>query len=250
MKKTVLRVICILIGAAIFINGICVMLAANLTMGTWLTILLGLIILLPSVFIEHTKRLMTYPLFKALAVCTAFCGMLMLCTTGFLYAYGNNNKVTYNEDYLLILGCGVRGEEPSQALRERLDTALQYLERNDSCKIIVSGGQGHDEDISEAEAMRRYITEHGIDNDRVLTEDKSTSTTENFRFSNSLTDGGLANSSAVFITNDFHIYRANSLARLQGFSLNHIGAPTAWYNIFPSYLREFLAIGQMFLLNK
>lgn len=174
----------------------------------------------------------------------------MLSTTLFLYFYGNNNNSTYNEDYLLILGCGVRGEEPSSALRERLDTALEYLKKNESCRIIVSGGQGRDERISEAEAMRRYLTANGISGSRILSEDKSTSTTENFKFSNSLTDGELADSSAVFITNDFHIYRASSLARLQGFSMNHIGAPTAWYNIFPSYLREFLAIGQMYLLNK
>lgn len=250
MKKNVLRIICILIGAAITVNGICVMLASNLTTGTWLTILLGLMFLLPALFIKHTGRLIKYAFFKILAVCILFGGVLMLCTTFFLYACGNNNSATYNEDYLLILGCGVRGEEPSPALRERLDTALKYLEKNNSCKIIVSGGQGRDEDISEAEAMRRYLIENGISGSRILPEDKSTSTTENFRFSNSLVDGELANRKAIFITNDFHIYRAASLARLQGFTLNHIGAPTPWYSILPSYLREFLAIGQMFLLNK
>ncbi|MGM9936999.1 MAG: YdcF family protein [Candidatus Ornithomonoglobus sp.] len=250
MKKTVLRIICILIGAAITVNGICVMLAANLTTGTWLTILLGLIFLLPSLFIKYTKRLIKHTFFKIIAVCILFGGMLMLCTTVFLYSYGNNNSATYNEDYLLILGCGVRGEEPSLALRDRLDTALKYLEKNDTCKIIVSGGQGRDEDISEAEAMRRYLIANGVSSDRILSEDKSTSTTENFRFSNSLVDGGLVNRTTVFITNDFHIYRATALSKLQGFNLNHIGAPTAWYNILPSYLREFLAIGQMFLLNR
>ncbi|MDD6763682.1 MAG: YdcF family protein [Clostridiales bacterium] len=250
MKKNILRIICIMAGAAITVNGICLMLRANITTGTWLTIILGLALLLPSLFIKHTKRLMKHTFFKCLAVCIILGTTTMLSTTLFLYFYGNNNNSTYNEDYLLILGCGVRGEEPSSALRERLDTALEYLKKNESCRIIVSGGQGRDERISEAEAMRRYLTANGISGSRILSEDKSTSTTENFKFSNSLTDGELADSSAVFITNDFHIYRASSLARLQGFSMNHIGAPTAWYNIFPSYLREFLAIGQMYLLNK
>ncbi|MGN0162180.1 MAG: YdcF family protein [Candidatus Ornithomonoglobus sp.] len=250
MKKTVLRIICILAGAAITVNGICVTLYANLTIGALLTILLGLVLLLPALFVKCAKRLIKHTLFKFFAVCILFGGTLMIFTTIFLYAYGNNNSATYSEDYLLILGCGVRGEEPSSALRERLDTALRYLEKNDSCKIIVSGGQGRDEDISEAEAMRRYLIANGVSSGRILSEDKSTSTTENFRFSNSLVDGGFINKTTVFVTNDFHIYRAASLARLQGFTLNHIGAPTAWYNICPSYLREFLAIGQMFLLNR
>lgn len=250
MNKKMFRYLCILIGAAVTLNGIALFLLANFSIGNCLTFLLGLVILLPSVFIKTTARLMRHRPFKAAGVLVIFALAFMLLSTGFLFTYGNNDTATYSEDYLLILGCGVRGEQPTEPLRARLDAALAYLERNPDCRIIVSGGQGSGENITEAEAMRRYLTAHGIDNSRIIPEGRSTSTTENFRFSDNLVDGGLSSVTAAFVTNDFHVYRASSLAGLQGLTLTHISAPTSWYNLLPCYLREFLAIGQMLLLNK
>lgn len=248
--KYAVRLLSILFGAALIINGICLLLFANFTVGTLLTLLSGAVLFLPSVFSNQAIRLMRYKFFKVLSVLTAFVGVCFLTCALFLYFYGHSENVTYNEDYLLILGCGLRGSEPTSPLKARLDTALDYLEKNDSCTVIVSGGRGNGEDISEAEAMRRYLTEHGIEDERILIEDKSTSTTENFKFSNKIINGALASEPAAFITNDFHIYRATSLAKLQGFSLTHKSAPTSWYNIAPCYLRENLAMMQMQLFNK
>ena len=68
-------------------------------------------------------------------------------------------------------------------LARRLDAALAYLEENPKAYVVVSGGQGAGEDISEAEAMRRYLAARGIEESRILMEDKSMSTLENFLFS-------------------------------------------------------------------
>lgn len=249
MLKYVLRTAAALFGAALIINGICMIIFANSTIGSYLTVFWGLVFLLPAVFFKMAKSLLMFPLFKLITVLAVFgCGCIAIAAA-FLYFYGTADNVTYNEDYLIVLGCGLRGETPTEPLRARLDTALDYLEQNNSCKIIVSGGRGNGESITEAEAMRRYLTERGVAADRIITEGKSTSTSENFRFSNKKTDNELASSQAAFVTNDFHIYRAYSLARLQGFTFTHIHADTSWYNLAPSYLREILAIGQMMVFK-
>ena len=232
MLKHAIRAIAAAIGAALILNGIFMIIFANSTIGSYLTVLIGIIFFLPAIFIGTAT----------LIVCGGIVTAVMIM---FLFVYGTADNVTYNEDYLIVLGCGLRGEEPTEPLRARLDTALDYLDRNETCTVIVSGGQGRGEAITEAEAMRRYLTERGVDNDRIIIEDRSTSTSENFKFSNKAADNLLAATQTAFVTNDFHIYRAYNLARLQGFTFNHIHADTSWYNLAPCYLREMLAIMKM-----
>lgn len=250
MKKNIVRIIAIAFGAFLFFNGLCLIVFASANIGSYLTVLLGLCLILPAVFKNITRIVMGWQVSKFLLAFISLLSVSVVVISAILFVYGNVKTVTYKEDYLLVLGCGVNGETPSSPLVSRLDTALKYCEKNTECKIIVSGGRGNGEDITEAEAMRRYLVEHGIDNERIIKEDKSTSTTENFIFSNRMIDGGFGSYSVAFITNDFHVYRANSLARYQGFKMNHMGAPTTWYNVVPSYLREMLAIVQMFVFNK
>ena len=64
---------------------------------------------------------------------------------------------------VVVLGCAVRGGGPSLMLRERLEAAKKYLDDNPQAVCVVSGGQGADESISEAQCMYEYLTEHGID---------------------------------------------------------------------------------------
>lgn len=249
MLKRSIRAAAAIFGAALVLNGIFMIIFANSTVGSYMTILAGLLFFLPSVFLNFVKRLLIIPIFKLIAALVVFCGTVTVLLIAFLFIYGTTDNVTYNEDYLIVLGCGLRGEEPTEPLRARLDTAIEYLEQNDKCRVIVSGGQGRGESIPEAEAMRRYLTERGISRDRIITEKESTSTTENFKFSNKVTDNALASTHAAFVTNDFHIYRAYNLAKLQGFTFNHIHADTSWYNLAPCYLREILAIGKMALFG-
>lgn len=250
MKKTILRIITMCLGAALMLNGIFLMMFANANVGTYLTILAGLVLFIPMLFIKKTTALLKYPAGKVCTAVVGFFALVVFISSTFLFIYGNTTNVTYTEDYLIVLGCGIRGEMPTAPLRSRLDKAIEYINRNPDCKIIVSGGQGDDEIISEAGVMQRYLLEKGIDYNRIITEKKSTSTTENFRFSDELIDGGFSSHSAAFVTNDFHVYRAESLAKRYGFNLHRLGAPMVWYNFVPSYLREQLAIIQMILLNK
>lgn len=119
-------------------------------------------------------------------------------------------------DYLIVLGAQVRGEVPSRSLEKRLQRALEYAQENEHTMLVLSGGKGSGEDISEAECMRRYLSEHGISEDRMILEDRSTSTRENLKFSDALT--GCASARTGIVTNDFHVYRALCLAKKMGYA--------------------------------
>lgn len=118
-------------------------------------------------------------------------------------------------DYVIILGARVRGDQPTRALKKRLDKALEYAEKNPDTLFILSGGQGEDEGVSEAQCMYDYLRERGIDAGRLLTEDCSTSTRENLRFSAALLNR--EKNRIGILSNNFHICRALMLARQEGY---------------------------------
>lgn len=119
-------------------------------------------------------------------------------------------------DYVIVLGAQVHGTRPSRSLRLRLDKAQEYAERHPSAQLILTGGQGPGEDITEAECMREDLVSREIDESRLILEDRSTSTEENLTFADRLT--GCADETCGIITNDFHVYRALRLAKLMGYS--------------------------------
>lgn len=92
-----------------------------------------------------------------------------------------------NLDYVVVLGAHVKGELPSKALLKRLEAALDYGEKNPETKLVLSGGQGFGENITEALCMKRYLVKNGISSDRLILEEKSTDTRENLKFSDEMT---------------------------------------------------------------
>lgn len=86
-------------------------------------------------------------------------------------------------DYIIVPGAGLNGEKPSSVLEKRLESALAYMQTHPRTKAVVSGGQGANEKISEAESMKNWLLEHGIDRSRILMEDRSATTAENMRYS-------------------------------------------------------------------
>ncbi|MDO4273009.1 MAG: YdcF family protein [Eubacteriales bacterium] len=118
-------------------------------------------------------------------------------------------------DYVVVLGAQVRGNVPSKALNKRLKAALAYAEENQDTILILSGGKGSGEDITEAECMKEYLSAHGVPGDRMILEDKSTNTRENLAFSADLSP--CAQSRTGIISNNFHVYRAVKLAHKLGY---------------------------------
>lgn len=95
-------------------------------------------------------------------------------------------------DYLIVLGAAVKGREPGQALRYRIDAAASYMSENPGTVAIVSGGKGPGEEITEAECMERELLRLGVPTERIIQENRSESTAENIRFSYELIEGGPA----------------------------------------------------------
>ena len=118
-----------------------------------------------------------------------------------------------NLEYIIVLGAHVEGTRLTKALLERTRRTLEYLEENPDTKAVLSGGRGEGESITESQAMCNYLTEHGIDRDRLILEEKSTSTAENLKFSLALI--GLDHSVGV-VTNNFHVFRGTAIGRKCG----------------------------------
>ena len=142
---------------------------------------------------------------------------------------------------VIVLGCQVRGEVPSVMLSKRLDAAIETLSEYPDTVCVVSGGQGRGEDISEAEAMRRYLVARGISEERVLAEDKSTSTRENIAYSSEILKE-LGISRAVIVTSDFHQYRAGLYAKRNGLTVGHHSGKTPVFNLANYWVREWAAL--------
>lgn len=165
-----------------------------------------------------------------------------------------NNRPT---DYILVLGAGLRsGTELSLSLKDRLDTTIEYLNNyNSNSYIVVSGGQGSDEDISEASAMAKYLLDNSIPTDKIIIEDKSVNTFENFKFSKvkieEHSNKPIDNSSIKIITTDFHAFRSNLLAQRTGYKdINIYTTKTVPYLIPVLYTRESIAIVKSFLFDR
>ena len=157
-------------------------------------------------------------------------------------------------DYLIVLGARVMGNEPGLTLKGRLERAIVYsMNSDDDFKIVVSGGKGDGENISEAEAMKRYLVANGIDEEKIIKEDKSVNTQQNFMFSkekienDSGKDINSLNINAV--TTDFHAYRGGMYANKCGYdNVEFMTQPSKWYLIPVMYTREFFAILKAYIV--
>lgn len=141
---------------------------------------------------------------------------------------------------IIILGSGLFGDKVPPLLAQRLDKGLAIYEKfNRKPVIIVSGGQGDDELISEAEAMTRYLMEKGVPADSILLENKSRTTFENLTFSKQLMLAhGLEQDRVVLVTNSFHALRAGIYMKQVGLKGRSIGSRTAFYFLPSAWIRE------------
>ena len=142
----------------------------------------------------------------------------------------------------VILGCRVYGDRPSLILTERMDAAVSYLNENTDAVCIASGGQGADEDISEAECIYRYLVENGISPERIYTENQSTSTRENFAYSYEIIKENSLPQEIAIVTNEFHAYRAGIIAGKLGLSYGAVPAKTARWLLPTYYARELFGV--------
>ena len=159
---------------------------------------------------------------------------------------------SYDQGYIIILGCGIREDGTLYPLlRGRADRAIAFyreqLERTGRRAILVpSGGQGPDECMPEGEAIRNYLISQGIPETDIIAETKSVNTMQNMQFSKELIEkegGGFASTPNIaFSTTNFHVFRSGILASDAGMNADGMGAKTKWYFWPNALIREFIGM--------
>ena len=244
MKKIV-KILSITAGSLLIGNFILLILISNINLGMVPVAGLGAVLLGYGIFYDKL------PFKKIISAVLAFGIVVVLSFGTFLAVYGGQDTADYTEQTVIVLGCGLRGERVSVGLAKRLNKAAEYHEKNSDAIIIVSGGQGPQEDISEALAMKRYLVDKGVPEEKIIMEDKSTSTITNFRYSRAIMEKeGMSLDSVVLVTNAYHVYRATSYAEDEGFlEVAHLGTDIIWYTIPMNYMREMMAVVKMWVFD-
>lgn len=175
--------------------------------------------------------------------------------TAILY---NLYPITYKVDYIIILGAGLNKDKVTPLLAARINRGIQLYAKqvakyHHHPTIILSGGQGFDEEISEAQAMKNYIDQQNYQVNTIYLEDKSTNTRENLLFSERIASSndqitGLTNKNVVIATNNYHLLRAGKLAKQLDIKARGVGAKTRLYYLPTGFIREY--IGYLVMTKK
>ncbi len=157
-------------------------------------------------------------------------------------------------DYVVVLGAGLFGDQPSPSLHYRLQKALEYTKKHPHVPIVVSGGQGPDEWITEAKAMECFLLQNGIEAKRIIKEERSTSTKENLIFTKELLkhDINTKKPTLLIVTSEYHMFRAKFLAKRNGFIPYGKCAATPAYPRYLKplyYFREYFAVIKSFFFD-
>ena len=153
-----------------------------------------------------------------------------------------------DKDFLIILGCGIRKDgTPSPLLRGRIDRALAFAKKQKELTgkdliFVTSGGQGPNEVTSESAAMKGYLLEQGVPEERIAEEDRSTSTFENMLCSKKVIGEIAPEGKVAFATTNYHVFRSGLFARRVKMRAVGIGAKTKWYFWPNAAVREFVGL--------
>lgn len=246
------------------VNALVVIRHEGVSLATLLPALLALalsayLVFYPVLFVLHAPRWLLGV--GALIVCE---GLWFFFTFAALLLYSWFYRILPRKrryDYIIVHGAGLNADRPTPLLKGRLDKAVQLWNRQGRRgTIIVSGGQGADEVVSEAQAMRDYLVKDlGIARDSIMMEDRSTTTYENLRNCKRIIDarsvaapgsapasgsGGAQPYRAALVTSDYHVLRACEYAHRLGLRADGIGSHTASYYWPAAFIREFIAISR------
>ena len=193
-------------------------------------------------------KLKTAFLDASAAAFTGLCAGFAACE-----AAAKNGNLSGEPDFLLILGCRVKGDTPDEMLRLRAKAAAKFLNEHKNVRAICCGGIVHeDQTKSEAQAIKEILLQNGIESERIFLEDKSQTTFENFVNAKKITDSLKAEKEPkiAFISSEFHLMRASVIASLVGVKASSVPAPSpkkgrALYYVyeglvFPLLYREYL----------
>lgn len=247
------------------VNGIIVIRHEGASLSTLLPLLLALAI------IGYVLLFPVLNTFKAPAWAISLAGLITLEGTWFFFSFLALLLYSWlyrklprrrRYDYIIIHGAGLKGDQPTPLLRGRLDRALELWERQGRrAMLIVSGGKGPDEAVSESQAMKQYLVEvRHVPEDKILQESRSTTTLENLRYSKEIIDARTPlteeevgprrfkwrreseTGRVALVTSDYHVFRASEYASRVGLKADGIGCHTKGYYWPAAFIREFIAV--------
>lgn len=239
-------------GGLILLGALCCFITRHYRFGGLLTCLIGALILVFGILDAAKERFpKTSKVLRAiLRVCV--CAVLLAAIgTGVWIGICAGGADDLKADFVIVLGAGVNGDQPSRSLFERLMATQAYLETYPDAIAVLSGGKGDGENISEALCMYQWLTERGVAPERLRMEDKATSTEENLRYSLELIEQefGVRPKEAAVVSSSYHLARASLLAEDEG--LRMLGVPAATANPFyycQMFLREIVAVWYTWVL--
>ncbi len=247
----IFRSVLAVIGVVLLTNAAYLWTVSNCNVGLILLTVIGVLLVIYSIFMCGIHKLLNNRFGTWLKVFLLLATAYFAFTSTMIAMSANNDTATFSEDAVIVLGAAIRGEQVTRPLAYRLNAALTYHQLNPDAYIIVSGGQGNGENITEAEAMERYLTERGVNPEKIVPEIRATSTYENFLFSKQILDKLLPNGyEAAYITNGFHTFRAGRLAKSAGIMVHRMHARSSILTLLPDYLRECCAVGLMWITGK
>lgn len=250
MRLSKVSLICMLLGTCCVLY--CLFIFLFMGFGTWFFLIWGFMggcLLLLGWLIAHKDLLGRIPRWIKIGTCSvAAAGLLVFLVVEGMIVSRFAAKAPKGADYCIVLGAQMKEHGPSDVLRRRLDTAIRYLKQNPDTVVIVSGGQGANEPVTEASGMYEYLVEKGIAGERILKEDVSGNTVENLLFSSELLNR--EEDVVVLVTNNFHVFRAEEIAKKLGYEKVHGLAADSYPLMVPNnMLREFLGVVKDFLIG-
>lgn len=163
---------------------------------------------------------------------------------GVLFYFGHCRGIPADleNETIVVLGCKVNGDRPSQMLRRRLDAAVEYLLANPDANCIVTGGQGYNETQSEASVMAAYLEQAGVEPSRIYLEDQSTNTRQNLEFAQAIMAENQLNEDILIVSDGYHQFRAYLIANKLGMQSSPLSGHTSWW-LVPAYcVREIFSL--------
>lgn len=199
-----------------------------------------------------SRRYMAAKIFRTVLTSLLCLGILLFAIAEVLVLKASLGNEDQDCAYIVVLGARVQGTSPSRSLSERIDKAYDYLTAHPNVIAVLSGGQGPDEGISEAQCMFNQLTARGIGPQRLWLEDKATSTWENLVFSANLIESktGIRPEKLGILSSEYHLYRAGLFAKDCGIDAVGIPAKTSWFTIRLNYfLREAAGVWHYLILG-
>ena len=204
--------------------------------GSVILLFAGLFLLSSPKWPQKWRKSM-FPLFL-----TAILAASIYLGTLFYFGHCRTIPADLQNETVVVLGCKVNGDKPSQMLRRRLDAAAEYLLTHPDANCIVTGGQGYNETQTEASVMAAYLKSAGIEATRIYQEDQSTNTRQNLEFSQRIIKEQKLSDDILIISDGYHQFRAYLIASKLEMNSYALSGHTSWW-LIPAYsIREIFSL--------